>query len=477
MRKLGRSASMPLVDTTAVSSDAKEASALGRHGALILALGFRPHPCYYEYGPELTREDGTVARERIYNYEHPWHQVALEMHNTGLPDVGIEPRYWTDAKSLVEAYVLKKGSTYFFTSLNHHDRPIDLTSSADLARLDLEPGKRLFRWDYTRRNDDEIPRLIGPETPGWDRLFTDIRCTSEILGDDPRLSVTFPNAEVDYTYIAILTQVPGVFISKENQELQLRIPQALRCQIDGEADEKARRVTLRANAVTPAVVGAWWPKAWGQPQVKVNGQTLAGPELVSYGSEQFIVVPVAKGGHNRDVWEERILSQYTDPLHRLAVKCDMDLIRSYDYRIELMDQRLAEQARRVYSRDFALIKTVPGIGRVLSLTILFEIDTIERFPTVKDFVSYCRLVKGSMASAGKVKGLCGGKMGNPYLRWAFGQAAVLSKRNHPLLTPYAEMLVSKHGKFKGNAILSNKIGRAVYFMLQKGTAFDPELMV
>jgi transposase len=187
--------------------------------------------------------------------------------------------------------------------------------------------------------------------------------------------------------------------------------------------------------------------------------------------------PVPKGGHNRDVWEERILSQYTDPLHRLAVKCDMELIRSYDRRIELIDQRLAELARRVHGRDFALIKTVPGIGRVLALTILFEVDRIDRFPTVKDFCSYSRLVKGSVASAGKVKGLCGGKMGNAYLRWAFGQAAVICKRNHPLLTPYAEMLVSKHGKFKGNAILANKLGRAVYFMLQKGTAFDAELVV
>ena len=114
---------------------------------------------------------------------------------------------------------------------------------------------------------------------------------------------------------------------------------------------------------------------------------------------------------------------------------------------------------------------------MLALTILFEVDRIDRFPTVKDFCSYSRLVKGSVASAGKVKGLCGGKMGNAYLRWAFGQAAVICKRNHPLLTPYAEMLVSKHGKFKGNAILANKLGRAVYFMLQKGTAFDAELMV
>jgi transposase len=189
------------------------------------------------------------------------------------------------------------------------------------------------------------------------------------------------------------------------------------------------------------------------------------------------LVPVAKGGHNRDVWEERILDQYADPLHRLAVECDMELVRSYDRRIEIIEQKLAALARREHGRDFVLLTTVPGIGRILALTILFEVDTIDRFPTVKDFTSYCRLVKGSVASAGKVKGLKGGKMGNPYLRWAFGEAAVIAKRNHPLLTPYAEKLVSRHGKFKGNAILANKLARAVYYMLQNGTVFDAELVV
>ncbi len=189
------------------------------------------------------------------------------------------------------------------------------------------------------------------------------------------------------------------------------------------------------------------------------------------------LAPAPKGGHDRDVWEERILAQYTDPLHRLAVECDMDLIRSYDKRIACIDQKLEQLAKKHFGRNYALLMTVPGIGRVLALTILFEMDTVGRFPTVKDFVSYSRLVKGSVASAGKIKGLRGGKMGNAYLRWAFGEAAVIAKRSHPLLKPYSEMLTSKYGKFKGNAILANKLGRAVYHMLQKGTVFDAELVV
>jgi transposase len=76
--------------------------------------------------------------------------------------------------------------------------------------------------------------------------------------------------------------------------------------------------------------------------------------------------------------------------------------------------------------------------------ILFELDAIERFPTVKDFLSYSRLVKGSVASAGKVKGLTGGKMGNAYLRWAFGEAAVLGKRHRAPMGPRTQdLLVGK----------------------------------
>jgi len=189
------------------------------------------------------------------------------------------------------------------------------------------------------------------------------------------------------------------------------------------------------------------------------------------------VVPVAKGGHNRDVWQERIIAQTPNPYHQLAVQCDMDAVRVFDELIEKLDTTITFHARQHLGRDYQVLLSVPGIGPVLAMTILYEIDTIGRFPTVKDFVSYCRLVKGSVASAGRIKGLTGGKMGNAYLRWAFGEAAVICKRAHRLVSPYAERLVSKHGTFKGNAILANQIARAVYHMLQTGQAFDAERLV
>src|SRR5262245_63165675 len=78
-----------------------------------------------------------------------------------------------------------------------------------------------------------------------------------------------------------------------------------------------------------------------------------------------------------------------------------------------------------------LLQTVPGIGKILSLVLLYEMHDIDRFPTVQDCVSYCRLVKCAKESAGKRVGTSGKKIGNAHLQWAFSEAAVLCLRTNP----------------------------------------------
>src|SRR5262245_39381981 len=164
---------------------------------------------------------------------------------------------------------------------------------------------------------------------------------------------------------------------------------------------------------------------------------------------------------------------------QLSLKNDLAVIRHYDQQIFQLEEELQRQTKRVACREFTLLKTIPGIGLSLGLTILYEIGDIERFPTIKDFLSYCRLVKGTVASAGKIKGLRGAKLGNPYLRWAFGEAAVIAKRDHFRIRPLAQRLEDQMGgnKFKANTVVAIKIARAVYFMLKNKTVFDPDRLV
>jgi transposase len=97
---------------------------------------------------------------------------------------------------------------------------------------------------------------------------------------------------------------------------------------------------------------------------------------------------------NRDPWEERLLAAENHPLRQIALKNDMAMIRHYDTQITALEEQLHKSTKDVAARDYALLQTVPGIGEHLGMTILHEIGDIDRFPTVKDFLSYCRLVKG-----------------------------------------------------------------------------------
>lgn len=94
--------------------------------------------------------------------------------------------------------------------------------------------------------------------------------------------------------------------------------------------------------------------------------------------------------------------------------------------------RAATESDRTGRRGLFL-KTIPGVGRILPLTILYEIHDITRFARVGDFLSYARLAKSQTASAGKVTGTSGAKTGNAHLEWAYGEAPVLFLQKNPPL--------------------------------------------
>jgi transposase len=99
---------------------------------------------------------------------------------------------------------------------------------------------------------------------------------------------------------------------------------------------------------------------------------------------------------------------------------------------------------------------VPGIGKILSLVLLYDIHDITRFPRVQDFASYCRLVKCAKESAGKRSGTAGSKIGNAHLKWAFSEAAVLFLRDNPAAQQFLARLEKKHSKGKALTILAHK---------------------
>src|SRR5262249_23040153 len=173
---------------------------------------------------------------------------------------------------------------------------------------------------------------------------------------------------------------------------------------------------------------------------------------------------------NRDGVAER----FADPAVQKSIEVDLALITSDDELLRDVELTLVKPARHHDAHTLYRLQTVPGIGKMLSLVLLYELHDIARFPRVQDFLSSCRLVKCARESAGKRYGTSGTKIGNAHLTWAFSEAAVLFLRDHPAAQQYLARLEKKHGKGKAWTLLAQKRARAVYYLLKRHVACDRE---
>ncbi len=190
--------------------------------------------------------------------------------------------------------------------------------------------------------------------------------------------------------------------------------------------------------------------------------------------------------YNLPPYEERIdqarnrvglLEHFEDEDVQMSVAANMAMLDTYDETINELELYLESRAKVHDASTFYLLRTTPGIGKILSLTILYEIHDISRFPGVGNFLSYGRLVAGIHESAGKKKGSRGRKMGNVYLKWAFSEAAALYLRGNLPGQKFFRRLERKHGKGKAMTLLSIKLGRAAYFMLRRREPFDAKRFI
>ena len=150
----------------------------------------------------------------------------------------------------------------------------------------------------------------------------------------------------------------------------------------------------------------------------------------------------------------------------------MAVIACYATELSKIEWFLEQQAKQHNPVHLHILKSISGIGRILALTIIYEIGNINRFESVQKFASYARLVKCKAESAGKCYGTQGNKIGNAHLKWAFSEAAVLYLRGNKKAQRYLLQLQKRMTKAKAISVLAHKLGRCVYFMLKKDKVFD-----
>jgi len=118
--------------------------------------------------------------------------------------------------------------------------------------------------------------------------------------------------------------------------------------------------------------------------------------------------------------------------------------------------------------------TMPGIGKILALTIMLETGPISRFAKVGNYVSYCRKVSSQWESNGKAKGKGNKKNGNRYLAWAFSEGAELARRFDATARAYYDRKKQKSNFMIAHSALAHKLARAAYYIIRDQVPFRPE---
>jgi transposase len=118
--------------------------------------------------------------------------------------------------------------------------------------------------------------------------------------------------------------------------------------------------------------------------------------------------------------------------------------------------------------------TIPGIGKILGLTIMLETGAIDRFEKVGNYASYCRKVATKWTSNDKKKGKGNKKNGNKYLAWAFSEAAEFARRYDQQARAYYNRKMQKTNFMVAHNALAHKLARAAYHVMKEQTQFMPE---
>ncbi len=114
---------------------------------------------------------------------------------------------------------------------------------------------------------------------------------------------------------------------------------------------------------------------------------------------------------------------------------------------------------------------MPPVGKLGAYTLVLEIDTISRFPTVRRFHSYCRLVPGADNSAGTTRRKRS-RDWNRYLKLVFHTAAIRAAQYHPEIRQEYRRLARRKGKIIARALIAKELASIVYFVLRKQEAFN-----
>ena len=154
---------------------------------------------------------------------------------------------------------------------------------------------------------------------------------------------------------------------------------------------------------------------------------------------------------------------YEHPANQLIAQVQSEHIGALDKSLSRIEKAVLGCTREIPMYDKLL--TIPGIGRILAMTITMEVGDIKRFKSDGDFASYCRMVDARRLSNGKCKADNNQKCGNEYLSWAFVEASNFARRYDEHCRRWYDRKAAKTSKVLATKALGCKLAKAAWHVM------------
>ena len=161
---------------------------------------------------------------------------------------------------------------------------------------------------------------------------------------------------------------------------------------------------------------------------------------------------------------------FEHPADQLITRLDLHLVEQLGQSIQQIEATILAGVKGM--PNYQVLQTMPGVGKILGLTITLETVDPKRFASPGDYASYCRCVDSRRMSNGKKKGENNGKCGNKYLSWAFVEAAQFARRHDDRCRRFHDRKSAQANRIVATKALACKLAKAAWHMMSRNTPYE-----
>ncbi len=171
-------------------------------------------------------------------------------------------------------------------------------------------------------------------------------------------------------------------------------------------------------------------------------------------------------------WRRLVAALALDPVLQAFVRAHQALWRCAAEQVTVLEALLAEQQAPL-EREIARLRTVPGVGPIVALTVLATFSEVTRFPSAKHAASYAGLVSSTFQSGDRDRQGRITRRGSTELRAMLCEAAHHAGRPEHPLHPYFASLCVRRGYRMAIVAVAHRLCRILFAMLRHQRDFDP----